>query len=104
MADEPASAGCHGPTAPVPPRPRDRSEHISWGGGLFVDTNGHNDFICTGGVIYDSGFGSPARALPYGTSLTALGFSCTSAENGIRCAHTPSHHGFRIASTSNERF
>ncbi|MFC5286720.1 hypothetical protein ACFPM7_06625 [Actinokineospora guangxiensis] len=104
VADEPPSAGCHGETDPIPPRPADCSEHISWGGGLFVDATGNTDFICTGGVIYDSGFGDPGRPLPYGASLTALGFTCTSAQTGISCTHTDTRHGFRIATTSNERF
>jgi hypothetical protein len=98
------SAGCHGKTSPVPPRPDRCSTHISWGSGLFVDSNGKTDFICTGGVIYSNGFGREDPVLPYGRSLTAGDFTCVSKETGIRCTHKPTGHGFRIAAGSNEQF
>ncbi|MFS8103842.1 hypothetical protein LFM09_42655 [Lentzea alba] len=100
----PMSAGCHGPTSPVPPRPESCAPQISWGAGMSVDRDGTTGFICTGGVIYANGFGETDPVLPYGHSLTVLGFSCTSAPAGIRCTHLTTGHGFRIATDSNEQF
>jgi pimeloyl-ACP methyl ester carboxylesterase len=98
------SAGCHGKTSPVPPRPERCSPNINWGSGLFVDANGKTDFICTGGLQYGSFSGSDEPVLPYGRSLTAGGFTCVSKQAGIMCSHQPSGHGFRIAAESNEQF
>ncbi|AUI57274.1 hypothetical protein [Amycolatopsis sp. BJA-103] len=104
VGSEPTSSGCHGPTAPVPPRPSSCDENISWGGGMFVDDTGHSAFICTGGVLYGSGFAVEPKVLPYGSSLSVLGYTCQSAENGVRCAHDRTGRGFRISSSSNEQF
>ncbi|MFI5560674.1 hypothetical protein [Amycolatopsis japonica] len=104
VGSEPTSAGCHGATTPVPPRPSSCDENISWGGGMFVDDGGGTGFICTGGVLYSSGFDVTPRVLPYGGSLAVLGFTCRSAENGVRCAHDGTGHGFRISSSSHEQF
>ncbi|WP_338043629.1 alpha/beta fold hydrolase [Lentzea albidocapillata] len=98
------SAGCHGKTSPVPPRPEHCSTHISWGSGMFVNATGKTDFICTGGVIYSNGFGREDPVLPYGRSLTVLGFTCVSRQSGVTCTHQSTAHGFRIAAESNEQF
>lgn len=100
----PPSAGCHGTTAPVPPRPEDCNARISWGRGLFVHATGKTGFICTGGAIYSNGFGRDDPVLPYGRSLTAHGFTCVSRQSGVTCTHHPTDHGFRIAAESNEQF
>ncbi|MFD4638179.1 alpha/beta fold hydrolase [Lentzea sp. NPDC058436] len=98
------TAGCHGKTSPVPPRPQRCNPNINWGSGLFVDAQGKTDFICTGGVRYGNFTDSEERVLPYGRSLTAGDFTCVSKETGISCTHKPTGHGFRIAAGSNEQF
>jgi hypothetical protein len=104
IVTSPISAGCHGRTSPVPPRPESCPPQISWAGGMSVSRDGKTGFICTGGVIYANGFGGTDPVLPYGHSLTVLGFSCTSAPSGISCTHLTTGHGFRIAADSNEQF
>ncbi|GHH40510.1 alpha/beta fold hydrolase [Lentzea cavernae] len=97
------SAGCHGKTSPLPPRPERCNPNISWGSGLFVDAKGRTDFICTGGLLY-GGMNGGEKVLPYGRSLTAGDFTCVSKETGISCTHKPTGRGFRIAAGSNEQF
>lgn len=96
-------AGCHGTTSPVPPRPSDCPEGPGWGRGLQVSATGGVSFLCTGGVIYANGF-SDAPLLPVGEPLSALGFSCESIEDGVRCSQIATGHGFTIRPQSNEQF
>lgn len=100
---EKMGAGCHGTTDPVPPRPADCPEGPGWGKGLQVSATGAVSFLCTGGVIYASGFGE-APILKSGDSLSAFGFTCASLDRGVRCTQIESGHGFTIKPDSNEEF
>ncbi|MEU5695921.1 DUF6636 domain-containing protein [Actinosynnema sp. NPDC020468] len=99
---QPLSAGCRGDTAPTPPRPSSCAADVEWGKGLSVDAAGAVDFLCGGGAVYSDG--GEAKVLPYGAQLSALGFTCVSREDGVRCSHDTTGHGFRIAAESHERF
>lgn len=99
---EPLSAGCHGDTSPVPDRPATCSPEISWGAGMWVDAGGGTGFLCTGGTIYSDS--TPGPVLGYGDQLSVLGLTCVAREDGVRCAHDATGHGFRIAAESNELF
>lgn len=101
-------AGCHGETSPIPVQPDRCPEGIGWGFGMQVLPLAQGsfpqvDYLCASELVY----GHPSRQvmlLPYGQSITAHGFTCTSNESGIRCEHNSSGHGFRIARNSNEIF
>lgn len=96
-------AGCHGDTV-NPPRPVTCDSHIHWGDGMQVGRGGAVSFLCTGGLIYGDSGSASAPALPYGSTVTAYGFSCTSASDGVSCLEVASGHGFRIAAESNDEF
>ena len=96
-------AVCQGETEPIPPRPADCQE--GWGNGMVVDAQ-KVDFLCAGGLIFGPAGRSPEPrdVLPPGQAISALGFTCSGEDTGIRCAHDSSRHGFLIAAHSNERF
>lgn len=99
-------AVCQGETSPVPPRPAGCPEQVGWGYGMSVTAAGEVDFACAGGLIWAPVNRNPNEQdkLPDGRSLTALGYTCTAENNGIRCSHDDSGHGFFIAPTTNDRF
>ncbi|WP_182263227.1 DUF6636 domain-containing protein [Rhodococcus sp. UFZ-B548] len=98
------TAGCHGETSPIPPRPTTCSTGAGWGHGMQVDQSGAVSFLCTGGLIFGTGTGDGDPVLDYGRELTAEGFRCTSEVTGVTCTHEGSGHGFTIASTTNSSF
>lgn len=100
---EKMGAGCHGTTTPIPPRPVDCPEGPGWGNGMQVSAAGEVSFLCTGGVIYASGF-SDAPILHTGDALSALGFTCQPVDAGVRCTHDGTAHGFTIQPDRNETF
>jgi hypothetical protein len=73
---------------------------------MFVNSNKEVDFLCAGGVIFYPVGREPQDRdkLATGQTISALGFSCSAEESGIRCIHDSSGRGFRIAPTFNERF
>lgn len=95
---------CQGETQPVPPKPATCRE--GWGYGMGVDETGKVDFLCAGGLIYGPSGRNPddRDKLPSGRSITALGFTCSADDPGIRCVHDASKHGFAIAPTTNDTF
>lgn len=97
---------CQGETQPLPPRPDTCHEGISWGYGMYVDSLQEVDFLCAGGLIYSPADQAPGGQdrLPLGRTITALGFTCSAEESGIRCTHDASGHGFHITPDTNERF
>lgn len=69
---------------------------------MQVSAAGEVSFLCTGGVIYASGF-SDAPILDTGDALSALGFTCESLYAGL-CRHDGTDHGFMIQPNRNETF
>lgn len=101
------TAGCQGPTQPVPPRPRSCEEGPDWGGGMFVNAKKQVDFLCAGGVMfYPTGREpEPRDRLPVGQTVTANGYTCKAkASSTVRCSHDASGHGFEIQPRSNKKF
>lgn len=93
-------AGCEGTTDPVPPRPDDCV--VNWGNGIRVENEGEGAFMCSGGPVYLSG--DETAALPAGSTLSKLGFSCTTTEADVTCVNDDTGHGFTVAAGSNETF
>lgn len=95
-----SEAGCEGTTDPVPPRPDDCV--VNWGNGIRVENEGEGAFMCSGGPVYLSGDGT--AALPAGSTLSKLGFSCTTTDADVTCRNDDTGHGFTVATGSNETF
>lgn len=53
-------------------------------------------WLGSAGRIVDNGFGQPAYALDYGRSLTVGTFTCSMAEDGVRCSDNRTGHGFQL--------
>ncbi len=85
----------------MPPRPDDCV--VNWGGnGIRVENEGEGAFMCSGGPVYLSG--DETAALPAGSTLSKLGFSCTTTEADVTCVNDDTGHGFTVAAGSNETF
>ncbi|MBS9375515.1 hypothetical protein [Rhodococcus sp. B50] len=94
-------AGCEGPTDPIPPRPEDCM--VNWGLGIRVQDSGEGEFVCSGGPVYLSPDGA-SPALPPGSSLSQLGYTCATTAADVTCTNDATGHGFRVAAGSNETF
>ncbi|MEV1135720.1 hypothetical protein [Rhodococcus coprophilus] len=94
-------AGCEGATDPVPPQPDNCV--VNWGHGIRVKDTGPGEFLCSGGPVYLSPDGT-SPALPPGSALTQLGYTCTTTDVDVTCANDSTGHGFTIAPGSNETF
>ncbi|MEE2033409.1 hypothetical protein [Rhodococcus chondri] len=94
-------AGCEGVTDPVPPRPDNCV--VNWGHGIRVQDTGPGTFLCSGGPVYLPVEGA-APALPAGSSLSELGYTCTTTAADVTCANDATGHGFTVAAGSNETF
>ncbi|MEZ5153031.1 hypothetical protein [Rhodococcus zopfii] len=95
-----SEAGCEGTTDPVPPRPDDCV--VNWGNGIRVANEGEGAFMCSGGPVYLSG--DDTAALPAGSTLSKLGFSCSTTGTDVTCVNDDTGHGFTVAAGSNETF
>lgn len=98
---------CQGETQPVPPRPESCPEGgPNWGYGMSVDDAGKPDFVCAGGLIYGPLDRQPDErdVLRPDTAITAFDFRCAAVNDGVRCTHSPTGHGFYIAARTNDRF
>lgn len=108
------TTGCAGATAPSSPESeqclRSPGTHLSIG----LAADGAQYMCMTDGFDLYVGpkEGEPptalpwggGRVLPYGSSLSADGFTCTAREDGITCANDGSKHGFTIARQSDRLF
>ncbi|WP_407443441.1 hypothetical protein [Rhodococcus sp. (in: high G+C Gram-positive bacteria)] len=94
-------AGCEGVTDPVPPRPE--SCVVNWGHGIRVQDTGPGEFVCSGGPVYLSPEGA-SPALPPGSTLSELGYTCSTTAVDVTCTNDTTGHGFTVASSSNETF
>jgi len=94
-------AGCEGATDPVPPQPDNCV--VNWGHGIRVKDTGPGEFLCSGGPVYLSPDGT-SPALPPGSALARLGYTCTTTDVDVTCANDSTGHGFTIAPGSNETF
>ncbi|MFF2107339.1 hypothetical protein CJ179_09600 [Rhodococcus sp. ACS1] len=95
-------AGCQGSTSPVPPRPDDCM--VDWGHGIRVENDGEASFMCAGGLVYTSGGDEPDAALPAGSKLTKLGYTCGTTATAVTCTNDETSHGFTVAPDSNKTF
>lgn len=94
-------AGCEGVTDPVPPQPNDCM--VNWGHGMRVVDAGEGEFLCSGGPVYLPAEGT-GPVLPAGSTLSQLGYTCTTTDTDVTCTRDGSGHGFTIAADSNETF
>jgi hypothetical protein len=74
------------------PPPRPASCDFDWGGSVNVSGNGPGEVGCVSDTTRGAG-----KALPYGESIEAGSFRCTSAEDGMTCENRDSGHGFFLA-------
>lgn len=100
-------AGCQGPTTPVPAAQRDCwAKWGPYGSGVGVGPSGAQ-YLClnqgffVGAPLNPGDSEGGGRVLPYGSSLSARGYTCTSATDGVSCANDANGHGFRIARQAN---
>lgn len=94
-------AGCEGATDPVPPRPDNCM--VNWGQGIRVQDTGPGEFLCSGGPVYLSPDGA-SPALPAGSALSELGYTCTTTVADVTCTNDATGSGFTVASDANETF
>lgn len=91
-------AGCQGPTTPVPAD--QRSCWKKWGPyGIGVGETTARYLCLNQGIFYQS-----EQVLPYGSSITAYGYTCTSREDGVTCRNDSTRRGFHIALKANQIF
>ncbi|WP_435591388.1 PASTA domain-containing protein [Nocardia sp. bgisy118] len=64
--------------------------------GLGVGPSGTNFFCIAGSPL----FTTTSTVLPYGSSLTANGYTCHSAQNGVSCSENLNGKGFRVSRES----
>lgn len=74
-----------------PPQPRGACD-LDFGNAVGMTAAGAPGLLCHGDTIVDPG----RPMLPYGTTWQGRGFTCTSAESGVRCVNRAGR-GFEMA-------
>jgi hypothetical protein len=73
-----------------PPAPDDCE--LDWGFGVAVSASEEATFTCAGDTVLGG-----KEQLPYGRSVRAGDFTCSSDSKAMRCENTESGHGFTLA-------
>lgn len=82
-----------------PPPPSDCPSFTGFGQGLVINSGQPAQFVCAGDTALAGG-----PPLPYGESITAGLFNCSSTESGMTCRDTWSGHGFWISRQGYQMF
>jgi hypothetical protein len=79
------------------PEPDDCGEDFNWDGyGVWIGITAEKG-SCSGGVLGNAWYGAQLPVLEYGKAIFNEQWACRSAEDGLTCWNTDTHHGFKLS-------
>jgi hypothetical protein len=80
----------------TPPGP-DNCDAGSWNGHRVWVMDESGSGACTNGALWGPEEGVTTPVLEYGKSISDLPWACRSAQDGLTCWNTDTHHGFKLS-------